>query len=141
VATRVLGPIGVSLLAVGAIALAVGLHPSLGFRSAARHAPGIAHCPVGAERDILAPDALQCWMRAPHGLWRIQTHVSAHGALVIETSADDLSDANHIAEVIRRSVDARFSETLLYVRTESGGTRGTVRLRWTRHGPLERLEF
>lgn len=132
--------VGISLIAASALALALHFTPSLGFGQAPR-APGIPDCPVDATTDVLSADALQCWIPAPHGLWRILAHASANGALVVETSTGDFRDADHIGSVVAQSVGDRYSEVLVYVRLEDAGNQRTVRLRVTRHGKPERLDF
>jgi hypothetical protein len=104
---------------------------------------GIPSCAHGAARDLLSSDALQCWFDASHGRWRTLNHQSHLEALVVEIEARDLRDAHEIARRVVAGDSAKpFSEILVYVRThpEHGGTR-LRRIRWTRGGELEALDF
>ena len=103
---------------------------------------GIGLCPVGAEEDLLSPDALQCWFRARQGRWRTLSCVSAHGALVVEVEAADTQDAEEIAQRFATAGRDRFLEVLVYIQPESAGAAPFIRrIRWTRQEGFETLEF
>jgi hypothetical protein len=103
---------------------------------------GIPPCPAGAPHDLLAANALQCWLTASHGRWRTLSHQEAYGALVVEVEAVDLADADEIA---RRFVDGQqqaFSEMSIYVQRESSaGPTPIRRVRWTPEVGFETLDF
>lgn len=103
---------------------------------------GISQCPAGATGDLLASNALQCWLAASHGRWRTLSHQEAYGALVVEIEAADLADAGEIA---RRFVDGRreaISEISVYVQRESTtGPPLIRRVRWTPDAGYEILDF
>jgi hypothetical protein len=104
---------------------------------------GIPGCPPGAERSLLTSDALQCWFTATHDRWRTLGHQSHLEALVVEVEARDLRDAEAIGRrVVGDPMSADFSEILVYVQTppERGEMR-VRRIRWTRGGEFETLDF
>jgi hypothetical protein len=114
---------------------------------ALRRAPaqdyGIPPCPAGAERRLLSPDSLQCWLAAPHGRWRRLDQQSHLEALVVFVEARDRRDAVAIAQKLIEDPGASaYSEILLYVRTEDGGAgSSTRRVGWTRSNGFETLDF
>jgi hypothetical protein len=103
---------------------------------------GIPLCPGGAERDLLSSDALQCWFSEPHGRWRMLSHQSHLEALVVEIEAQDLRDAEGIAQrVVADPMAGEFSEILVYVARTERGESHIRRVRWTRGGTFETLDF
>jgi hypothetical protein len=91
---------------------------------------------------VLAPRALQCWFTASHGRWRVLNHQQHLEALVVEVEARDLRDADEIARRIVAPVEVAYSEVLVYVQAESpGAVRRLRRVRWTRNGTYETLDF
>ncbi len=116
-------------------------------RPVANH--GIVDCAAGASRDLLSVDALECWLPAPHGHWRILSHDSHFDVLVVQAEALDLRDATSIANAFAADQAARrlppsesFSEILIYVRQPAhGGQARTRRVRWTTTAPLEMFDF
>ena len=117
---------------------------------------GVADCVAGAADALLSVDALQCWLPAPHGRWRILSHDSHFDVLVVEVEALDLGDAAFIANAFASQVARRlepsvarrlepsetFSEILVYVRQPPhGGQVRTRRVRWTKTAPLEIFDF
>src|SRR5262245_51367444 len=68
---------------------------------------GIPACPDAADKDLLAPNALQCWFTASHGQWRTLNHQSHLEALVVEVEARDLRDAVEIARRVTADEKAR----------------------------------
>jgi hypothetical protein len=113
----------------------------------ARHRPprsdfGIPPCAAGADADLLAVPALQCWFDAEHGRWRILEHHSLYQELVVDVEAITLRDADDIARRFVTSAGDSFSEMLIYVRPESAGPASRVRrVRWTRAHGFESIEF
>jgi len=103
---------------------------------------GILPCPAGAQQDLLSFRALQCWLPAPNGRWRTISRVSAHGALVVEAEASELSHAEHIAGLFIADGRGRFSEILIYTQPESTSDSTVIRrIRWTPETGFEALEF
>jgi hypothetical protein len=103
---------------------------------------GILPCPATVEEDLLSSHALQCWLPAPNGRWRTLSRVSAHGALVAEVEASDLSDAEHVARLFVADGGDRFSEILIYTQPESTSESTVIRrIRWTQESGFEALEF
>ena len=103
---------------------------------------GIPACPDGAERDVLAPKALQCWFDAPHGRWRVLNHQQHLEALVVEVEARDLRDADAIARRIVAPVEVAYAEVLVYVQAEAAGDLLYIRrVRWTRNTGFDALDF
>ena len=103
---------------------------------------GIPACPDGAERDVLAPRALQCWFDAPHGRWRVLNHQQHLEALVVEVEARDLRDSDDIARRIVAPVEVAYGEVLVYVQAEAASDLLYIRrVRWTRSTGFEALEF
>ena len=118
---------------------------------------GVADCAAGAANALLSVDALQCWLPAPHGRWRILSHDSHFDVLVAQAEALDLRDAAFIAnafaanqaprrlqpsEARRLQPGETFSEILVYVRQPAhGGQVRTRRVRWTKTAPLEIFDF
>jgi hypothetical protein len=103
---------------------------------------GIRACPGHAEKDLLSPDALQCWFTASHDRWRTLNHQSHLEALVVEVEARDLRDAVEIAQRVTVDMQARaFSEILVYVARPQGGDSRIRRVRWTRNSGFETLDF
>ena len=102
---------------------------------------GVDDCAAGAANALLSVDALQCWLRAPRGRWRILSHDSHFDVLVVRAEALDLRDAAFIANALAANQPA-FSEILIYVREPArGGRVRTRRVRWTRTAPLEIFDF
>lgn len=103
---------------------------------------GIPRCPIGAEKNLLSSDALQCWFAASHGRWRTLNHQSHLEALVVEIEAGDLRDAVEIAQRVVEDPGARpFTEILVYVARPDGGQLHIRRVGWTRRTGLETLDF
>src|SRR5688572_27112699 len=103
---------------------------------------GIPSCPDDARGRLLSADALQCWLSAPHGRWRRLNHQSHLEALVVEIEAQDVRDAVAIAEqVVADPMAGQFSEILVYVARPQGGESQIRRVRWTRGGHFETLDF
>lgn len=103
---------------------------------------GIPQCAEAAARDLLSPEALQCWFTAPHGLWRTLNHQSHLAALVVEVEARDLRDAQVIAQLlVNDPMTQEFAEILVYVGRSLGGDSRIRRVQWTRGGGYEAFEF
>ena len=102
---------------------------------------GVPPCTADGRTDLLSAAALQCWFEAPHGRWRTLSHESHYQVLVVEVAVFDLRDTEDIA---RRFVadQPQFSEILVYARREPTLSPARVRrVRWTRSGGFETLEF
>ena len=103
---------------------------------------GIPRCSASAADALLSADALQCWFDARHGRWRILSHVSLYDTLVVEIETLSLRDADEIATRFAAGERGRFSEILVYARSESAAPSSKVRrVRWTRSGGFEALEY
>jgi hypothetical protein len=103
---------------------------------------GIPSCAGGAGGHLLDAGALQCWFAAPHGRWRTLNHQSHLEALVVEVEAQDLRDAGHIAHrVVGDPMAGAFSEILVYVARTQHGESHVRRVRWTRGGRFESLDY
>ena len=103
---------------------------------------GIPSCPDDANGHLLSADALQCWFVAPHGRWRTLNHQSHLEALVIEVEAQDVRDAVAIAQrLVTDPMAVEFSEILVYVAHPKRGDLDIRRVRWTRGGSFETLDF
>jgi len=103
---------------------------------------GIPSCPDEAGGQLLSSTALQCWFTASHGSWRTLNHQSHLEALVVEVEAQDLRDAVAIAQrVVADPMAGAFSEILVYVAQPQRGDARVRRVRWTRGGRFETLEF
>jgi hypothetical protein len=103
---------------------------------------GIPSCPDDAGGRLLSADALQCWLGAPHGRWRRLNHQSHLEALVVEVEAEDLRDAVAIAQrLVADPMAGEFSEVLVYVAQPRHGQARVRRVRWTRGGRFETLDF
>jgi hypothetical protein len=103
---------------------------------------GIPSCPDEAAGRLLSADALQCWFTAPHGRWRTLNHQSHLEALVVEVEAQDLRDAVAIAQRVAADPAAgAFEEILVYVAQPLHGESRVRRVRWTRGGRFETLDF
>ena len=103
---------------------------------------GILPCPPFAIENVLSPDALQCWLDAPHGRWRLLRQVSVNGAVVVQTSATSLADSQAIAElfIARRADDV--SEVVVYVEQQRNAQPAmTRRVQWRRQGGIQTLDF
>jgi len=125
--------------------LLVGIVVSMACASRRIAAPdyGIPPCPAVAQRDLFSPDALQCWFTAPHGRWRRLDHQSHLEALVVFIEARDLRDAETIGRLLVEDPAAKpYSEILAYVHVERPDVTSRVRrVRWTRDGGFETLDF
>src|SRR5688572_17780865 len=102
---------------------------------------GIPDCPAPALTDLLSPGALQCWLDAPNGRWRILGHESVHGAVVVHVEAAQLRDAEAIARRFVDDAGSRSSEILVYVSAESPAHHTTRRVRWAPRRGFDVLEF
>jgi hypothetical protein len=103
---------------------------------------GIPSCPGDVNGHLLSAAALQCWFTAPHGRWRTLNHQSHLEALVVEVEGEDLRDAVAIAQrVVADPMAGEFSEILVYVARPQGGALQIRRVRWTRGGIFETLDF
>jgi hypothetical protein len=103
---------------------------------------GIPACPASALGALLSPDALQCWLDAPNGRWRIVGHESVHRALVVHVVAAQLHDAEAIAHQLVDTEGRRFVEILVYVDSGTPAGRGvTRRVRWAPERGFDLLEF
>jgi hypothetical protein len=103
---------------------------------------GIPACPASAVRELLSVAALQCWLEAPNGRWRILGHESLHGELIVHVNAAQVRDAEAIARRFVDSEGQRSSEILLYVNAEPPSSAAvTRRVRWTPGRGVEVLEF
>jgi hypothetical protein len=109
-----------------------------------RRAPddlGIPRCQAAALRQLLSPGALQCWLDAPNGRWRILGHESVHGAIVVHVEAAEPRDAEAIARRFVDDAGSRSSEILVYVTAESPARHTTRRVRWAPRRGFDVLEF
>lgn len=123
-----------------ALALAALFSANCAPRRATVQALGIPSCPAGADRDVLAADALQCWFTGAHGRWRVLGHQSHLDALVVDVEARDLRDAEPIAkQVVAGGVSDVYAEVLVYVQAEDAPR--VSRVRWTARTGFETLEF
>ena len=78
----------------------------------------------------------------PHGRWRILNYQQHLEALVVEVEARDLDDAGEIGRRLVESVEANYTEVLVYVQEESPVNRRRLRrVKWTRNGRFETLDF
>jgi hypothetical protein len=103
---------------------------------------GIPGCPASALTELLSPGALQCWLDAPNGRWRILGHESVHGAVVVHVEAAQVRDAEAIAQRFVDDAGSRSSEILVYVTTQSPEQRHvTRRIRWAPQRGFDALEF
>ena len=104
---------------------------------------GIPPCPPSAQLDLFSPNALQCWFVSPHGRWRTLDTQSHLEALVVFVEASDVRDAETIARRLVADTGANpYSEILAYVRPEKPDVTSRVRrVRWTRGGAFETLDF
>jgi hypothetical protein len=103
---------------------------------------GIPACPASALDRLLSPDALQCWLDAPNGRWRIVGHESVHRALIVHVEAAQLSDAEAIARRLVVGEASRFAEILVYVNEDKASSeRVTRRVRWSPARGFDVLEF
>ena len=113
---------------------------------AVRHARlpdyGIPTCRVGVDRDFLSVDALQCWLEAPHGRWRIVSHHSLHDVLVLMVEASSLQDASGICRRIAAAHSTTFHEILVYTHQEAQpSTSRIVRAQWSPTSGINLLTF
>lgn len=104
---------------------------------------GIVPCAAGAEKDFLTSDALQCWMDAPGGRWRLVDLGFHQDALVLDIVVTALDDA---AEVTRRAAanhSRDYAEIDVYARLEPSTADTLVRrVRWLRGSDrLDTLDF
>lgn len=135
---RTSGPI----LLTASLAAVVAFAGCAAHQGRARQDLGIPSCPDEAGGHLLAADALQCWFAAPHGRWRTLNHQSHLEALVVEVEAQDLRDAVAIAQrVVADPMAAEFSEILVYAVHPQRGESRVRRVRWTRGGQFETLDF
>jgi len=103
---------------------------------------GIPTCPASAVTELLSPAALQCWLDAPNGRWRILGHESVHGAVVVHVKAAQLRDAEAIARRLVDDAGSGSSEILVYVTAEPpADPRLTRRIRWAPRRGFDALEF
>ena len=124
----------------GLLILLVTLEDETSRRDRTLH--GIPHCPPGADRNLLAPAALECWLEGSSGPWRTTSRVWVHGSLIVEASAASLVDAQAIARLFVENVGERFVEIGVYVNVDRGmPTSITRRVRWTRATGYETLDF
>ena len=103
---------------------------------------GIPSCPAGAERELLGPQALRCWLDAPGGRWRTLSRAHAYRALVVKAEASDIDDAEEIARRWVAGHGEEFSEIAVYV--QRGPAPRPTRIRrvtWTRAGGFQAIEF
>jgi len=125
-----------------AIALATALCGCATARSRPSADLGIVECAAGASGALLSVDALQCWLQARHGRWRTLSHDSHFDVLVVRVEAADLRDAVDIGRAFAADQGRMFSEILVYVTEPAHGDRlRTRRVRWTRTGGIETLDF
>ena len=103
---------------------------------------GIPACQASALTDLLSPAALQCWLDAPNGRWRILGHESVHGAVVVHVEAAQLRDAEAIAQQFVDDAGGVSSEILVYVTAQSPEQpHVTRRIRWAPRRGFDALEF
>jgi hypothetical protein len=107
-------------------------------------------CPAGAKRDVLSPDALECWFYEESAAWKIVTAVSAHGALVLETEVTDAAVLPAVARGVVRGSAGRFTEVLVYgmvlaprdsLAADTGAGDVVTRVRWTPREGFTALMF
>jgi hypothetical protein len=132
---------GVALGGALLLFLGLSLTPEADRRPPAREDYGIEPCPAGAEHDLHASRALQCWFPAPHGRWRTLSRVSGHGALMVEVEATSANDALGIARRFVEHPGASYTEVLIYVREEGAAVPAIRRVRWMEATGYELLEF
>ena len=132
---------GFAAVVVGILAL-MGLVSTRRGEGGSQDDLGIPVCPASALTGLLSPAALQCWLDAPNGRWRILGHESVHGAVVVHVEAAQLRDAEAIAQRLVDDAGSRSSEILVYVTAESPAEpRVTRRIRWAPRRGFDALEF
>ena len=103
---------------------------------------GVTDCAPNASAALLSVDALQCWLRTPHGRWRTLSHDSHFDVLVVQVEATDLRDAVDVARAFAANQRETFSEILVYVHEPGHSDRvRTRRVRWTKAGGFEIFDF
>jgi hypothetical protein len=103
---------------------------------------GIPRCAADAAAHLLSVDALQCWFDAPHGRWRTLSQESHYAVLVVHVEVQSLRDASDIARRFVAGERENFSEILIYAEPDNAsGLAKTRRVRWTKYGEYEELEF
>lgn len=104
---------------------------------------GIVPCAAGAEKDFLTADALQCWMDAPNGRWRLVDLGFHQDALVLDIVATSLDDAEEVARRAAANHSRDYTEILVYARPEPSTAETMVRrVRWVRGSDrLDTLDF
>ena len=104
---------------------------------------GIVPCPAGAEKDFLAPDALQCWMSAAGGRWRLVDLGFHLEGLVLDVIVTSLDDAEEITRRAETNHAGAYSEILVYARLDPSTPDSLVRrVRWVRgNDRLDTLDF
>jgi hypothetical protein len=134
------GRVGLAAAVVGILA-GMGLQSTRPGEGRSQGDLGIPECPASALTELLSPAALQCWLDAPNGRWRILGHESVHGAVVVHVEAAQLRDAEAIAHRFVDDAGSRASEILVYVTAESGQPQVTRRIRWAPQRGFDALEF
>jgi hypothetical protein len=125
-----------------AVMLGAGGLSSCAARRPARADHGIARCPAVTAGDLLSADALQCWLDAPHGRWRILSHESHYDVLVVQVEALAVRDAEAIARRFVNGQGRTFSEILVYTNPEPSAAQPRIRrVRWVRGEGFDTLEF
>lgn len=131
----------------GLIALTIGVArvdaPS-GLRAAHsfRGHLGLPDCPASAERDLRAPEALQCWFYTARGAWRMTSRVSAHHALVVTVEVSAPDDARAVAHLVIERSRADYGEVLVYVAPLAPtGPVDIRRVQWSRASGFSELTY
>ena len=139
---RVLVTAAAMAAAIGSSHCAARLAPPKPASAGAKSDFGIPACRAGAERDLLSTDALQCWFNGRYGHWRTLNHQSHLEALVVEIEARDVRDAAAIAQrVVSGPAGTQFSEILVYVAQPAEHESRIRRVRWTRGGGFETMDY
>ena len=138
---------GVLAGVAGLIALTIGVArvdaPS-GLRAAHsfRGHLGLPDCPASAERDLRAPEALQCWFYTARGAWRMTSRVSAHHALVVAVDVSAPDDAREVAHLVIERSRADYGEVLVYVAPLAPtGAVEVRRVQWSRASGFSELTY
>ena len=124
-------------------AAAIALPAMAGLALAQRTSGGLPPCPPGVGKRLDSDEAKECRLKGTHGGWRILERDGHYDSVVYYVGADDVRDAQGIAQALVTGDGRTPGELLVYIYREPVATAsGVRRVSWnSKTGRYDILDF